>query len=246
MTRRIVKFRNMKWRLSYEANEEGRTDLDAFGVLDEFRNLIEIEEGQPGTLNELQLCPYGNSNDILWVREEHYQYGYWTEKKGVKTKTGLQKWMFIPVTSEILYEAPESFRKGRHHKDSYTPAWHKRLARFMPKSASRIWLEVTDIRVERLQDISEEDAISEGVLYYDDDVLGRRYKDYLTAANGYGHPEHDYPTFGCAKNSFKSLWLKINGPNSWKANPFVWCVKFKVLSTTGKPELLNQVNSVPA
>lgn len=185
-------------------------------------------------------CPYGKAGDILWVREEHYQYGYWTEKKGVKTKTGRQKWMFIPLTDEILFEAPESYRKGRHHKDPHTAAWHKRLARFMPKSAARIWLEVMDIRVERLQDITEEDAKAEGLTCLSKDG-GITYKygipdtDGLPGVDNTGWPWQEWRV--SPSQAFKTLWEKINGSNSWASNPWVWVVSFKVLSTTGKPDL---------
>jgi hypothetical protein len=86
------------------------------------------------------------------------------------------------------------FRKGMHHKDPHHVGWYKRLARFMPKAAARIWLEVTDIRVDRLQEI----------------------KHYLK------------PKYGPSSiHSFETLWTKINGPESWKANPWVWVVSFK-------------------
>ena len=68
-TRRIVKFRQKGWRLSFEANEPTRRDLDAFGVLDKHGNYVETEEGTPGTLRELNLCPYGEVGSILWGRE---------------------------------------------------------------------------------------------------------------------------------------------------------------------------------
>lgn len=186
------------------------------------------------------ISPYGKAGDILWVREEHYQYGYWTEKKGVKTNTGRQKWMFISLTDEILFDAPESYRKGRHHKDPHTAAWHKRLARFMPKSAARIWLEVTDIRVERLQDISEEDAKAEGLTCLSKDG-GITYKygipdtDGLPGVDNTGWPWQEWRV--SPSQAFKTLWEKINGPESWNANPWVWVVSFKVLSITGKPDL---------
>lgn len=153
-----------------------------------------------------EICPHGKVGDLLWVREPHYLFGHWREVPGVKTKGGRQKWAFIPDSDQVLYEAPEEYRKGRHHKDPETKAWHKRLARFMPRKLCRINLEITGIRVEALQDISEEDAEQEGVLRgIDDDGL-------------FTH-----------KASFERLWDHINGPGSWSVDPWVWVLDFKVV-----------------
>lgn len=103
------------------------------------------------------------------------------------------------------FEPPSSFRKGRHHKDPYTNAWHKRLARFMPGAFSRISLDVTGIRVERLQEISAFDALAEGCPY---------------------HVKCD-PTPEDVLKWYSDLWESINGEGSWAANPFVWVVEFK-------------------
>ena len=70
----------------------------------------------------------------------------------------------------------------------------------MPRAASRILLEVTAVRVEQLQDISESDAMAEGC--YTDPAC----------------PAYD---------AYRSLWEQINGPGSWNANPWVWVVEFK-------------------
>lgn len=146
----------------------------------------------------------------LWVRETHYRFGHWESVPGVKTKTGRMKWRFVADTTECRFDAPESFRKGRHHKDPATPAWHKRLARFMPRSLVRLTLEVTGVRVERVQDITEADAVAEGALTLGDDA-------------GMGADT--------AYNRFCGLWMKINGEDSWKANPWVWVVSFKPIGS---------------
>ncbi len=77
----------------------------------------------------------------------------------------------------------------------------------MPRWASRILLEVTAVRVERLQDISEADAMAEGVGWSD-------YQDQ--------HGERMEP-----REAFAALWEQINGPGSWDANPWVWVVEFR-------------------
>lgn len=144
-------------------------------------------------------CPYGGPGDHLWVREDHYRYGHWEPLPGVRTKTGRMKWRFVAETDEIRFDPPASFRKGRHTKDPETPAWHKRLGRFMPRAFSRLTLELTEVRVERVQDMSEADAIAEGWM----------------------HPEIEPLVW------YRHLWESINGPGSWGANPWVWVVSFR-------------------
>jgi hypothetical protein len=90
---------------------------------------------------------------------------------------------------------------------------------FMPRAACRLFLEITDVRIERLRDISEEDAIKEGVLHYKfcGSFSAYLYKDYSM----------ETPGFAYAKPSFETLWKKINGEESWTANPWVWVIEFK-------------------
>lgn len=60
------------------------------------------------------------------------------------------------------------------------------------------------------------------------DENGRfRYKDYMTDASGYGHPDHDFPEVGIAKTSFCTLWESIYGTESWQSNPWVWVIEFE-------------------
>lgn len=83
----------------------------------------------------------------------------------------------------------------------------------MPKSACRIFLQITDIRVERLHEITEEDAKKEGIIEMSDNY----YKDYFGGISGYH----------LSIQSFRSLWMKINGIESWKSNPWVWVISFE-------------------
>lgn len=86
---------------------------------------------------------------------------------------------------------------------------------FMPREAARIFLKVTNIRVQRLQDISEEDAVKEGIEY----------------SNEFGYKLYTKQDFFSkhlsASDSFMSLWEKINGKGSWGVNPFVWVIEFE-------------------
>lgn len=138
--------------------------------------------------------------DRMWVRETYYQRGHWEPIETKRTKAGRQKWAFTPTDEVILFDAPPEFRKGRHHKDPATVAWHKRLGRFMPRRYSRLTLIVTDVRVEQLQDISQEDAEAEGVQC---DMSPRSFVDH-----------------------YALLWDSINGPNSWEENPWVVAITF--------------------
>ena len=175
------------------------------------------DSDEPGSVR----CPYGEAGDMLWVREEYYQIGHWESDLNPKTKRKSirQPWKFIADSSEIRHNdnPPAEFRKGRHHKDPSTSIWHKRLGRFMPKSACRIFLKITDVRVERLQDIAEADCLAEGIL---------------------NRGPFGYTAFGIdqsekAVRAFQHLWEVINGPESWNANPWVWVVSFERIE---KPE----------
>jgi len=152
-------------------------------------------------------CPYGKVGDLLYVRETFYAWGYW--KKNGLTKTGKQKWKFID-DSDVIYKYEDS-KPHCIRKNSFRQfGWYKRNSLFMPKAAARLWLQITGIRVERLQAITEADAKAEGVKW----TSRQGYKNYndVEEANCFHFPS----------SSFKSLWHKINGPESWDANPYVW------------------------
>ena len=95
----------------------------------------------------------------------------------------------------------------------------------MPKDAARIWLRITNLRVERLKNITEEDAIAEGV----ENITESKYGFLCTWYDS----ETGDTILGTAETAFSYLWKSINGEQSWEENPFVWVVEFEVLSTTG-------------
>lgn len=183
------------------------------------------------------LCTYGKIGDTIWVKETYYAYGIWF-KNGI-TKTGKQKWVFKDFTFEnkdgkYLYEdcKPSDVLKNSERKFG----WYKRPSLFMPKIASRTTLKITDITIERLQNISEKDAIAEGVerCIADKEKFGcramgmRLYRDYTRIDNSL----KDYPCngFEFAADSYQTLWQKINGPESWNKNPYVWVIKFEKMN----------------
>lgn len=186
--------------------------------------------GRTGLLHTSR-CPF-HVGMRLWVRETFYQCGHWESVPGVKTKTGRMKWRFVADSLEIRFVAPPEFRKGRHAKDPQTVAWHKRLARFMPRKASRLTLEITAVRVERLQDISEADILAEGVRVPYEKVDGG-FKQ-LVRLTGKFLPSDYLPCkpqkateSQWLKAHFVSLWESINGEGAWVLNPWVWIVEFK-------------------
>lgn len=155
--------------------------------------------------------------DRLWVRESYFQRGHWEPVLGAVTRSGKrQKWRFVPADETILFDPPASFRKGRHAADPDVVTWHRRLGRFMPRFASRMTLIVTATRVERLQDISQTDAIDEGVLS-------------LPPVHAFGPPtERGRPPIGGSPvERYARLWDTINGPGAWDRNPWVAAYTFR-------------------
>jgi hypothetical protein len=106
-----------------------------------------------------------------------------------------------------------------------------RHGRFMPRWAARLVDEVTEVRAQRLQEISEADAIAEGIERLHVDSLGRQQWRMYPHTDGV--PGEEVVTYVGKQytlrpiESYKSLWLSIHGPGSWDANPFVWPITFK-------------------
>jgi hypothetical protein len=149
--------------------------------------------------------PY-QKGDRLWV-QENYQ---------LAKEKGNTYWCHYDDGTKrlVTLTAAEAF-KLKYRKTPYTK---KQPGRFMYKSCSRLWLEVTDIFLERLQDISEEDAIAEGIEPVEED--GEiRYRNYVETSYSLMYPSA----------SFHSLWESIYGRKSWLDDPFVWVIKFKKL-----------------
>lgn len=176
----------------------------------------EIISGFPIPTGIEKYAPW-QKGDILYVREEHFAWGYWEDVEGEFTKIGKQKRKFIDREGYALF--PNTFGCNAQTTRNGT-GWHKRLARFMPKKYARIFLEVTDLRVERLQDITEDEALLEGVLEYDDGT----FKNYSTQKGLRGE---DGVECLMAIGSFQTLINRVNGPGTWDANPWVWVISFK-------------------
>jgi len=143
-------------------------------------------------------CPYGQPGDRLWVRETFQRF----------TDDG-----------EIIYKAdPAAFKAMNELKRDGCLEARWRPSIHMPRWASRILLEVTAVRVERLQDISRGDAMAEGI----QPLIGSDGPNYWTVC--VNDVNINAPT---AQDCFGMLWGYINGADSWAANPWVWVVEFK-------------------
>ncbi|MDA3867612.1 MAG: hypothetical protein PF489_12815 [Salinivirgaceae bacterium] len=154
-------------------------------------------------------CRYGQVGDLLWVRET------WMQNPNKE---------YFPE-EPIYYKASKSKQFIEEFPTSWKPSIH------MHKINSRIWLKITDIRVERIQRISDEDAILEGIEKYGP---FDEYKGSLHPGGGMMR----YRAYSNPSRAFQDLWENINGNDSWKENPWVWVIKFEVISTTGKPKEL--------
>lgn len=151
-------------------------------------------------------CPYGVPGDRLWVKES------WFEEWDEQCKE------FDPP--RYRYRATETEHCIKVDGDGFTmfnrdgsEASPWRSPRFMPRAASRLTLEVTGVRVERVQEISEADARAEGAEKMGQDSDG---KFYLRDDGSY-------------RIGYAGLWAHLNGAESWEANPWVWVLTLTVV-----------------
>jgi hypothetical protein len=143
-------------------------------------------------------CPYGTIGDRLYVKEA------WATTKGldhVKPRD-------LSAGFACEYKNRGTSLSGVENLQA-RGKWRPSL--FMPRLAARLWLELTEVRVERLQDISYEDCLAEGIEVSD---LLTRYE-----------PREKYAPL--AINLFRHLWESINGPGSWAMNPWVWVLGYR-------------------
>lgn len=171
---------------------------------------------EPG-LHVFIVCPYGAGGDRLWVRETWYCDDYRVQQGPYLLPAGRNA-DEMREDGTIVYCADDAAPYEQEQ-----PVWRPSI--HMPRWASRITLEVTDVRVERLKDISEADALAEGIVHeVRDPGLGRGGRPgYRWAANQYA---------GTAVHGYELLWESINGPGSWAANPWVWVVEFNIAKET--------------
>ena len=163
-------------------------------------------------------CPYGKVGDVLWVREA------WNitdpddcipgEYIGPRTcYTGTENGRDILWRYVYKATSPECHPDPKKGKCRWKPSIH------MPKEACRIRLEITDIRVERLEDISYSDAVSEGIKYSNSPI------DFC----GYDYLSGGYNVMTTPRHPYLSLWRSINKIERFgtTGNPWVWVIEFK-------------------
>lgn len=140
-------------------------------------------------------CPYGKPGDLLWCRESYAE----------------------------VARFPPTYRY--HATDDVHELRKKRPSIHMPRSASRLTLELTGVKIERLNDISKQDVIAEGITERDGCPIEN-------AVCGWHEP-------------YAALWENLNGPGSWGSNPWVWALEFRV-HTVNVDELDARLNEVDA
>jgi hypothetical protein len=203
-TRRVIKDQKIGENYSHTLTD-GRVHLEWLGTPSCGAGVWDVPEHSSQVAS-----PYGVIGDRLWVREA------W--RVGKPHDETPPRDILPPLIERgqgvtVLYEAggwrsigPDGRVEPTYPDNELMPNWagKRRPSMFMPRALSRITLEVTGVRVERLQDISEQDATVEGVSIEAD-----------------GDPIYPY-TYAFAK-----LWEQLNGKGSWLADPWVWVVEFR-------------------
>lgn len=219
MVRAILDGRKTVTRRPVRIQPRSQSDIGSYGIGQPF-----IRHPDPTKRNPE--CPYGRPGDRLWVREtwgvishDFDQQGNAIDWEPDRPAKVIREMRFGRgyYSGHVVYAADGPCEwagdedGGGDPRSAWKPSIH------MPRVASRILLEITDVRVERLQDISEQQALAEGV---------RPYTDHAELGDWY-HVEgvETYSADPC--KSFELLWTAINDAASWDANPWVWVVEFK-------------------
>ena len=197
--------------------------------------------------NHLDRCPYGQPGDRLWVRET-WRIGAWDEDYGkfaIDYVDGPRKdWLLPFVTAteepsevfdrlwidccdELLskYIQPENSGCYKWEPGESPLRWRPSI--HMPRWVSRITLEITGIRVEQLQTICGDDAISEGIKIPGIDKAPLLRVSGKLPPSVIGKHPRDWTLDDYARFEYAELWEQIKGPGSWAANPWVWVIEFK-------------------
>ncbi|EDE2075756.1 hypothetical protein GBD53_20895 [Salmonella enterica] len=170
-------------------------------------NLLDLQGQYPHKKYNIS-CPFGAVGDRIWVRETYQGplFDYEHMESYLEDSSKFEKPEFCVYRADGN-PAPEFYDADDNLHCGWRPSIH------MPRWASRILLEITDVRVERLNSISQEDAQAEGMeltgwrpTYSDPDSGGEVWTPY---------------------DNFAQLWESIYGEESWNANPWVWVIEFK-------------------
>ena len=172
-------------------------------------NLLDLQGQYPHKKYNIS-CPFGAVGDRIWVRETYQGplFDYEHMESYLEDSSKFEKPEFCVYRADGN-PAPEFYDADDNLHCGWRPSIH------MPRWASRILLEITSVRAERLNAISEEDARAEGII--DGGCLNCVEPEPCGCAN----PEPD------ATNAFAYLWQSIYGQENWNANPWVWVIEFK-------------------
>lgn len=243
-TRRVVKkapHEEQDWSAVMVHGEACFVQRANVGTPNETCHFMYGEEGDRPSIR----CPYGVPGERLWVREtwqvaresldwetgSEYDVFSWDDFYGPA-----QDWLRGDarggIKSRVFYAAdgedrnPSAFYGaiGLKGKVLERPAIPWRPSIHMPRWASRLTLEITKVRVERLQDISETDAIAEGPGFVGK-VTGEVCESVASHRLGRG------PRWKNARDWYADLWEEINGPTAWQDNPWVWALSFRVIQS---------------
>ena len=169
-----------------------------------------------------EYCPY-KPGDILWIKE-----GYIIQKSypvnGVWQLHGEYLSDGSPFHCELTDREWALWQARKY-------PWRKTPGRFMYKSLARLWREITEIRVERVQEISKKDAIKEGI---EKNKWGN-WKSYLPLKPD----EQDFEGWLDPRNSFMELWDSINGPGAWERNDHCWAISYEEIVAAGMAQPTN-------
>ncbi len=190
------------WATSLAANHyQGLTEEQIQQKAESLRGVIHpviLDNGQMVSI----ICPHGKPRDRIWVRETFCPVD--------DTQYGGEKWVDYRATPKFEASHPAGWDSAPNDAEAlkWRPSIH------MPRWASRILLEITDVRVERLNAINEHDAQAESVAK----LRGGFWKHYQP-----GWTQHQLS----ARGSFVTLWKSIYGDESWNSNPWVWVISFE-------------------
>jgi hypothetical protein len=158
-------------------------------------------------------CPYGQPGDRLWVRETFaFTDAHEPDYEGSIEYRADHK--CFAVSCNELIDVPHTC-DPRPFDGQWASSIH------MPRWASRITLEITDVRAQRLQDISEADAIAEGLIKVRGPLKSTMWEYSETTGGQFADP----------RVAYHMLWESINGPGSWDANHWVWAISFRMVAT---------------
>ena len=210
-TRRVIKDQSIGERFSH-MTDTGLAHLEWLGTPSCGSGVWDVPEYSADVA-----CPYGQPGDRLWVWETFVQ-GWPLASNGIVDQfddDGNEK----PMTTFYRATSPDlDWCDGGDDCPIKTP-WKPSI--HMPRKLSRITLEITGVRVEKLQDISPRDCEAEGCKRLP--LQEGENQPWWTADASAGQVLHSRSALG----AYHKLWNHINGAGSWDANPWVWVVEFK-------------------